>query len=251
MLATRYQELTKDLALSFDSLLANPTPEAVHRFRVGVRRTQAILSIFPKELGSGFSDSLKSTLKATSPLRDLDTMALTLQPFSSSHAPQVSKLTGRRASVVTKMSTELETIRPLKAPKLPLGFADSKKLTKKLRARIHERAETSWELLGEVSQSEGKVDKLHRLRLEVKKLRYLLELTDGTEQERETLSGWQDLLGMAHDYDNAMAHLGRGKASKKAVDELSKSRHATYRRFVRLSVTAKSKSVTKEIIRRA
>jgi len=85
-----------------------------------------------------------------------------------------------------------------------------------------------------VVSNESKVKELHLLRLEVKKLRYLLELTDGKPKELAVLPKWQDNLGMIHDIDVAIAFVeDHSRApSAQVMNELRRARHMEYGRFL-------------------
>jgi len=86
-----------------------------------------------------------------------------------------------------------------------------------------------------VLNDESKVAELHSLRKDVKKLRYLLELTEKTPARLSSLAKWQESLGAIHDLDVAIDYLkgvgaGHGRG---AILELQSVRHSNYLAFVR------------------
>jgi CHAD domain-containing protein len=89
-------------------------------------------------------------------------------------------------------------------------------------------------LLRKVVRNESKVKELHLLRLEAKKLRYLLELADEKPRELAALSRWQDLLGVIHDIDVAVTFVeDHSKApSIQVLNDLRRVRHMEYGRFL-------------------
>ena len=81
--------------------------------------------------------------------------------------------------------------------------------------------------------AESKVDELHALRLEIKKLRYLLELSEKSPPELPMVTRWQESLGAIHDLDVALRFLEESDLDLKgwALDDLRRSRHRAYAKF--------------------
>jgi CHAD domain-containing protein len=91
------------------------------------------------------------------------------------------------------------------------------------------------ELEGKVFSDEADVEDLYKLRKEVKKLRYLMELASKPQPELEALARWQDALGEIHDIDIAVEQLKNVRddgAEERAIKELLRARHSHYRRLV-------------------
>jgi CHAD domain-containing protein len=92
------------------------------------------------------------------------------------------------------------------------------------------------QLLDSVARDESNAGDLHALRKEVKKLRYLLELAPGTENEVSALADWQEVLGSIHDLDVTIEYVkqdARGARAEGLLRELQLSRRSKYLEFVK------------------
>jgi CHAD domain-containing protein len=179
--------------------------------------------------------ALKSLLKSTSKLRDSDILLKTLDPYKKILPPETrgylekANMAGRSLA-----KTAIRGFSGVTIPTITRSEIDGKKISRRLRRRIHKRSVGVIELLRKVVRSESKMKELHLLRLEVKKLRYLLELVDEKPRELAALSRWQDTLGWVHDIDVAIAFVQDHSKTPSAevLNELRRVRHIEYERFL-------------------
>lgn len=242
----RYGKETEKLAQLEGGLSGRPSPEAIHDLRVTARRVQMMRRLLPKEIRKSgasrkFDLALRTLLKGTSQIRDLDTLAMTLEHEKALLPAQfLRSLDERRNVVAASARTAARLLSKASVPVVNPLQVKGKRLSGRLRKRIDKRGQVVEALLRKVLRDESSARELHSLRMEVKKLRYLLELADESPPELSVLTGWQDALGAIHDLDVAISYLQEGRwkfAKGKALDELRQSRHSGYLQFTRTCKT--------------
>lgn len=236
----RYQERATALVGIAAGLSERPTPEEIHDLRVTARRVQVMRRLLPRRLRTTqtsrrFELLLRSVLKRTSLVRDLDTLTCTLEEHRTTlPGDLLVMLSNQRSDAAAQAKVACDLL----ADSLPPSFDPSeirgKGISTRLRKRAKRHGRAAVELLSEVLRDESKADELHSLRVEIKKLRYLLELSDRAPPELAAVTRWQDSLGAIHDLDVAMDFLrGRDVEMKgQAIDELRRSRHQGYMKFM-------------------
>jgi CHAD domain-containing protein len=166
----------------------------------------------------------------------MDTLMDTLQSHSSSLlADLLVNLDNQRSDVAARANAAIGVLAELEAPDLDTSGIRRKQLSRRLRKRVSKHSRAASALLTEVLNDESKVDELHSLRKEVKKVRYLMELADKSPARLSSLVKWQESLGAIHDLDVAASYLEGAEASSKrrAILELRRARHSSYLKFVR------------------
>jgi CHAD domain-containing protein len=237
----RYGERTKALLELSGNLPDRPTPEQIHDIRVTIRRIQVMKRLLPRYIRNSqgfrrFGLVLKGTLKASSQLRDLDTLIDTLDPHRG-EVPELLLVTlsNQRSDTATRATSAIELIAETPSPDFEPNEVKGQRTSKRLRKRIKKRSQMVNSLLGQVLKDETKVPELHSLRKEVKKLRYLLELVDKPPSELSVLGRWQDSLGSIRDLDVAVEYLHSSKSDRgdRVLEDLRRKRHSNYAAFVR------------------
>jgi len=240
--ATRYRQSAKSLQKLTVDLPHDLPPETIHDLRVSTRRTQVMRRLLSKRTRRSrdskmFDLSLKFLLKATSQIRDLDTLTMTLGTDRASLPDELFRsLESERSHAAASARAGVRAISKSPAPAIRPSDIDGRKLSRRLRRRVEARAQSVREMLGAVLEDESKIEELHALRIAVKKLRYLLELADGNPPESSVVTEWQDILGSIHDLDVAEVYVQSNQwrfAKENALQELRRRRHQGYLRFVR------------------
>jgi CHAD domain-containing protein len=237
----RYGEKSKALLELARTLPERPSPTAIHDLRVTARRIQVMFRLLPKR--ASFSESsmmfalvLKSILKATSQLRDLDTLMETLEPYRAELPAEVFlSLENERSDSAARAKAAMEVLAEAPSSDLDTSEIRGKRLSRRLRKRVRKHGRRAAELLGEVLEDESKVKDLHALRIEVKKLRYLLELGSKIPPELPVMTKWQDSLGAVHDLDVAMDYIQRNRldfTKDRVIHGLRGRRHSSYVKFL-------------------
>ena len=238
--ARRYQEKAKQLLELARGLPARPPPDDIHDLRVTARRIQVMRSLLPRgvrasQTSKRFDLLLKSVLKRTSQLRDIDTLTATLEEHQTSlPGDLLVKLRNQRSDAAAQARAACALLTGAPPPDIDPSEVKGRRLSRRLRKRAKKHGRAAVGLLSEVLRDESKVDELHSLRLEVKKLRYLLELSDRSPPELAAVTRWQESLGAIHDLDVAMDFLQGSNVEMKgwAMNEFRRVRHRSYLKFV-------------------
>ena len=239
-LAKGYADRTGALVKMAADLPDRPSPDEVHDLRVVVRRIQVMLRLLPRSVRDSqdsktFNFALKSVMKATSQLRDMDTLMVTLKAYRGNLPPGILvDLENQRSDSAARAKATIGTLAEVLVPELDTTKLRGKRLSRRFRNDIRKHSKNASSLLTEVLDDESKIVELHSLRKEAKKLRYLFELADKTPARLASLTKWQDSLGTIHDLDVAIAYLkGIGAGSGRgAILELQRARHSNYLAFV-------------------
>ncbi|MBD3410963.1 MAG: CHAD domain-containing protein, partial [Ignavibacteriales bacterium] len=211
-----------------EGTVADLDPEFLHDYRVSLRRTRAALSqlktVFRPEEIDRFRSGFKNLGDLTNPARDLDVFLLERDAYRrrlpERLAPGLARLFDRsekeRAAAKRKIARRLRSAAhrrffdswllflerpfPEDAPedaRLPtVGYA-SRKIRRRYRNALK---------IGEAMIAEGPGPAMHRLRLECKKLRYLLEFFRSLYPKKNIgalvarLKALQDALGVYNDF---------------------------------------------------
>lgn len=193
---------------------------ALHRARVESRRLRELIPVLPIEAGTArkLRRRLRKVTTRLGSVRELDVLLHLIDELHEARRPHSDPLgrvavavardrDKRRARLMTRLPMdELERhARKLRTIVKHLEAASSRqsKTTQwAIEARITRRAER----LGDALRDAGAVylpERLHDVRIAVKKLRYSLELAPSDEQRRDTairvLRRAQDALGRMHD----------------------------------------------------
>jgi CHAD domain-containing protein len=204
-------------------------PEEVHDMRVSIRRLRAALRAFDDVLPDGWenvSPELKWLGTSLSAVRDLDVQLEQLQTWKAS-LPQtdqalmdrlVALLTEQRQQARESLVRSLESARYaalinkaqalLDAPPSP-GAAEQLLIR---APRLIGRSYRKLRKRGDALDSQSKAEDLHRLRIQAKRLRYLVEFVGGPYGQAgqrlvRRLTRLQDVLGSHQDAQVATAAL--------------------------------------------
>ena len=176
-------------------------PELLHRYRTGLRRLRSLLEAadLPEPGKQQWASQLKAHFRHTSPIRDLDVLHQFLLEW------------GQSAPVLEK-ALEAQRHRQLKAFPLPPGIPGDPRLGEflawletlpcgtGLSYSSGELFRESLEILsGTPLPDPGDDEALHRLRIRVKKIRYMLETLPEPPPEARDLVVLQDRLGEIRD----------------------------------------------------
>jgi CHAD domain-containing protein/CYTH domain-containing protein len=233
-----------DQAASARRHLKDADPEGLHDFRVGIRRVRTVLRAFRRELQEGVTGKSRRLLQrlasATGRSRDLEVHAAWVadqaDTVSARQRPGIDWLLRRLARARKKADRRLERVlrsifssthrrlkRELRSYRLtvrldraPAGHSAARIIGSQLR-QIAGDLEGRLAAVHSISQGND----VHRARIRVKRLRYILEPLHGRMEIVDHLSGalrsLQDTLGDLQDAEVFEASLA--KARKEATRE--------------------------------
>jgi CHAD domain-containing protein len=204
--------------------------EALHRTRVASRRLREVLPVIEAPAGvqprRGNRGRVRRLTRALGGVRDLDVALVLLDELAAGHphaAPLAAavrdELHRDRAVRYAEMIRSLADIKPgrltrdlaslVETPHAPTGAQQHRRL----RDRVFRRAARLNRAVDEAGSLYA-FDRLHRVRIAAKKLRYVLELVQeltrvGTTRLVTRLKETQDLLGRLHDLEILAGYVRR------------------------------------------
>ncbi len=236
----QYREKVAGLAKLTGTVPPHLDVKSIHDLRVTIRRVTVMVKLLPKKTRESvdalkFQTALKSLLKTTAEARDSDILKSTLETHLSA-VPRnlLDALEAKRNQAESAARGSMKAFPARLAPSVSQPVIDTKRLSAKLVKRVKKRGKVVQTLLVRAARDESRIADLHKLRIEVKKLRYLLELAEGTSRDLKVLTRWQDALGEIHDLDVAISYLLgnlQGIGKKIAEKELELDRHKMFREF--------------------
>lgn len=239
--AQKYQGRADAFSNLLAALQGRPPPDEIHDLRVAARRAEVVCRLLPRETrgtrdARSFNLALKSVLKATSHVRDLDTLSSILSPLEPIlPGGLIVSLENERSDAAARAMEDVTSLRNPTAPTIEPAGLSKKRVLKRFRKRVKTRREAVDKLMKQVIADERRVEELHSLRKETKKLRYLLELAKGSSSEAKALERWQEALGAIHDLDMTTSYIegcGWDFPKEPALRELRRNRQARYIKFV-------------------
>jgi CHAD domain-containing protein len=212
-----FERETNALMLHGDGLLAGDS-EAIHQFRISVRRLRGLLELYQPLLQRDWANRHREELKflghSVGSLRDSDVLprhvtdaaAKVDESLRDALGPLHDALAERRReqhkqAVALLRSARYETlVRDL--PKV--AFKPVRSVNGRVTAPdlIQPLVRTVKRATAKLGRGSGPAE-FHRLRIRIKRLRYALEMLDGKSKQirsvAKKLKGLQDLLGLQHD----------------------------------------------------
>jgi CHAD domain-containing protein len=215
------------LRANVEGVIADHDTEFLHDFRVATRRTRAALAqlkgVLPADRLEPFLPEFRWLGSLTNPCRDLDVYLLEMDAFRGLVGPSAEDLGPLQQLIESERSSALEDVRAglrssrfrrlldgwrnfLESPPPggdppPNAFRPVRELASQKIWKSYRRMRRRGRELGESPPLEA----LHRLRIDGKKLRYLLEFFRGLYDEAEIeplveqLKLLQDILGAIND----------------------------------------------------
>ncbi|HEU5120434.1 MAG TPA: CHAD domain-containing protein, partial [Candidatus Nitrosocosmicus sp.] len=245
-----------------DNYLENPTKESIHDMRTSLRRLEATYKSNAKQIREkkkfkSFAETGRELFKINSKIRDTDIIIEKLSKEGNMSeqdleyfASHLIKDRERRLEEARTIALDLKNIvvPDIYSHKKEIGNKSIKRVSK-LVMKLKTNLDTK---LPAVLNDDSKIDELHEVRKDAKKLRYLFELLLNKEDEGpekgidkdnrsrhkilSRLEKIQKLLGDIHDYDITIDYLNQhpsdGSSVPKILTNLRKIRKRKYNEFV-------------------
>lgn len=215
------------------SYIKNSNEKNIHDIRTSVRRFHASFLTLPKryrkEYGlSEYNQLANQFFKLNSEIRDLDIIRGKLKEYPETiqknnaidllKNERQSKLEGARTFALTLKNVNSNKI----LDKIDITEKEIQKRYNKILIILTNKIETNFLI---VITNPLKVEELHALRKDCKKLRYLLEILGKEDNNAirmvKTLQNIQDILGSVRDYDVTIEYLKKLEPSKEIQDIIS------------------------------
>jgi CHAD domain-containing protein len=232
-----------------DDYFTRQDEKNIHDIRTSVRRLDACYQTLPKKLRKRkqlkkFVKKSKDLFKINSQIRDFDIITELIGKNNTDHGSRNRvdlNIENRRARMLENAKVIAVGLRKLPLPKVKIKSVPKAKLTKIFNKLINKFAGRIQLNLPLVTTDPDKVAELHELRMDCKKLRYLLELVSHDKSSdniipkmEEELQNMQDLLGAIHDCDATIAYLKRQKRQKtnEIIEDIIQERKKRYENFL-------------------
>jgi CHAD domain-containing protein len=217
LLEQQIKGLNGDLADVVSRLAEEATPKSVHRLRTTIRRIESLISYAHPDLGKKLERSLEKLeelRKRAGKVRDIDVQIRLLDQVGNGSTARdrkalTSLLEKKRGRQVERLSAALGKLAGEKlfarlgrvAEKVGTGPTGANRPLAPL-----EEAGLQLNRLaaGFASQEPLKAHRLHEARLQLKKIRYMAELADDSDERKaflERLKTVQDAVGEWHDWE--------------------------------------------------
>lgn len=219
----RHRALLQEMERAIAALQAGKDAEALHSLRVAARRLRALHQpLAGRRRNARYGKAARTFLDATSPLRDGEVLALDL----GAHAVRPAAARQRRQDTLLAgimNGPELARLAALCARRASLTrrqLPDRDELDRRRRKLLsHLKARLARQLA--VPEKD-----MHRLRLDIKKLRYLLE--QGSGKERSASAALYDVLvltqGMLGDWHDRSVWIALAQTDGSLQSELARWR---------------------------
>ena len=239
-----------------DEYLASPDEKNIHDIRTSVRRLDACYKTLPKKIrnkkqAKTYMDKSRELFKINSQIRDFDVITDLIRKNNpengNGNRMDLTKFENRRATKLKEAKVVAVGLRKLSEPNVDKGSISAGKLTKRYNKLISNFGSRIQLNLPLVIADADKVNELHEMRKDCKKLRYLLELVPhGKSSDKnmskleEELQNMQDLLGAIHDCDAAVDYLKRQTKRQRRNDIIEHIVQERKRRYEDLLLHCKS-----------
>lgn len=212
----KFEKIQERFYQKLQDYIKNPNDENIHEIRVAIRRLETAHKIFPKnvrekEKNTNYIKQVKTLFKLNAKIRDYDIIGAKMESkYQDRTYELVSILKDSRIEKLHAANEIALKILRLSTPKISSNILKKSKLNKrylKVLGNIELDIQKNTIIaLGD----EKKIEELHMLRKDFKKLRYSLELAPDKEKNVQILKNLraiQDILGEIHDSDIIIDYL--------------------------------------------
>jgi CHAD domain-containing protein len=256
-LRERIVALQRDLDRAAAALTAQATPKRIHTVRVAARRLDALLHAFERELDSRsvkrYRRALKALIHNLEEAREADVTRRAVARLKREGGDGIRReadalheqLANDYSSALQRLRSQvadapwrrrLSSLRRLSIRESLAPVNDDPAAGTIIRRVNHARRG----LRRAMGHAGKNAHRLHRLRLKVKRVRYLLEVVGGkaslaSESELQGLRRLQDCLGDMHDEENLRDSLRVGRMPRRAthsiIEELKRRKLVHFKEF--------------------
>jgi CHAD domain-containing protein len=231
-----------------NSYIKNSNEKGIHDVRTSIRRFNASFISLPKRyrkkgsLLSDYNRLANEFFKVNSDIRDIDIIHIKLKnyPETDKRNSAINLLKNNRQSKLENAKTIALSLKNMNSKKILEKIDMTEKELQKRYSKILlifiRKIETNFLI---VINNASKIEELHELRKDCKKLRYFLELM-GKENNNaikmiKTLKNIQDILGSIRDTDITIDFLKKLEPSKEIQEIINneiEQRRAKYQEFL-------------------
>jgi len=242
----KLHENSRRLNRKTDHYINDPNEKNIHDIRTSIRRFNAAVSTLPRKyreepLLLEYSKIANKLFKVNSEIRDSDIILNKLEKFSPGPKKNmvIDTLKQTRQAKLENAKTIAQTLKNLNSNMINgIGVTENElqKRYSKILSKLISRIDDGFPI---VLTNPLRLEELHGLRKDCKKVRYLLELLDKDNKNaaslKRILEKVQDILGAIHDSDATVMYF-RSYAPNQEIQEVInkeiKQRESRYNEFL-------------------
>jgi CHAD domain-containing protein len=214
--------LPQTLAIEIRRALRQPDEANVHDLRVAIRRFNQALVLDVRNGRRSLERRLKKTMRAAGEVRNADITLELVAKLKRTRSLQ-RLIHRRRGKSAAGLIQALKRWNPAQIPQqLPAPTPASAHAVVRAARRLFKRAAKS-----------GDAQRLHRIRIAAKKLRYTLELVAPDHPRMEAIKQLQSMLGRINDFETAQTIVQEEAKSKPVCDQLARKQARRIQEFHR------------------
>src|SRR5574340_81849 len=212
----KFEKILDDFYQKLDEYTIDPNDENIHDIRVSIRRLEAAYRVLPKsarkqEKVRAYVKQAKELFKVNAKIRDFDIICTNMESkYQDETRDLVLALKNSRIEHSKNANRLALKVSRLRRPKILKSVLKESKLEKRYLKVLDEIMLDIQKNAIIALGDEKKIDELHMLRKDFKKLRYSLEITSDkktTLDMLKDLKNIQDMLGEIHDSDIIINYL--------------------------------------------
>ncbi|HJU13763.1 MAG TPA: CHAD domain-containing protein [Candidatus Nitrosotalea sp.] len=216
LVAKKFKKIIKTFTTVLDNYIKNPDEDNIHDIRIAIRRMEAVYRILPKKIRQErdlqkYVEQSKNLFKINTRVRDFDIICSKLEKKQPNQFSQIISSINNKRKIQLSTGIELALkIKDLTEPRLKEKEIGESRLRKRFQKVVTRLANEINQNIPVVLGDEKKVEEIHKLRKDFKKLRYSIELTSEKRDSLESIKSLkriQDELGLIHDSDIFLDYL--------------------------------------------
>ncbi len=240
----KFKKISDNFCQKLEKYIEDSNDDNIHDIRVSIRRLETAYKILPKNIRKqkkmkNYLKQAKKLFKMNAKIRDFDIICANMESrYQDKTQSLVESMRDSRVGHIKNANKLAIKISQIPNPKILKSSLEESKLEKKY-LKVLDNIMLDIQKNTIISlRDEKKIDELHMLRKDFKKLRYSLELVSDKKTILETLANLkniQDMLGEIHDKDIAIDYLKNIEQNSRYSDIISSEvleRTKKYNEFV-------------------
>jgi CHAD domain-containing protein len=223
----KFEKILDNFYQKLDEYIVDPNDKSIHDIRISIRRLEAVHRFLPKnvkkqEMVKEYVKQAKKLFKVNAKIRDLDIICANMESkYPDKTRDLVLALRNSRVEHIKNANKLTLKVSQLHRPKILKSELKESKLEKRYLKIIDEIMLDIQKNAIIALGDEKKIDELHMLRKDFKKLRYSFEIASTKEITADMLKDLkniQDILGEIHDSDIIIDYLRNVEQKSKYSD---------------------------------
>ena len=239
----KFENIMKKFSKILNNYIVDPNEEIIHDIRIAIRRIESAHRILPNKIRimsevNNYLVEAKMLFKINTQIRDFDIICEKLERHGSKYSELVNYLKNKREMELRRAHRLAIKLKNKPLPKIKKKNVIETKLNKRFQKVLSKLSMEIQQNVPVVIADEKKIEELHKLRKDFKKLRYSIELVSNKKEPSisvKSLKKIQDLLGEIHDCDIMLDYLREVKGPNELSDVIRNEiieRRKKYQQFV-------------------